>query len=109
MEIAIHTWSGASRPCRFSLGLQGGSVFADFDVDPDGRAYLVRISFDGYGCCRAPAEVGRMNADDSATLLAMVEQRAVEGGALLLRAYFREVCEALWKDAFEHHDLLYSN
>jgi hypothetical protein len=39
-----------SRPCRICFSLQGGAVFADFDVDADERLYLVRISFDGYGC-----------------------------------------------------------
>src|SRR5262245_65111891 len=40
-----------ARPCRFSLGLQDDSVFADFDVDADGYVFLRRISFDGHGCC----------------------------------------------------------
>jgi hypothetical protein len=95
------------RPCRFCLSLQGGSVFADFDVDPGGRAFLRRISFDGHGCCDASAEIGRMSADDSATLIGMVERGGVDARAAeLLSTYFRQVCDVLWRDAFEDHDLL---
>jgi hypothetical protein len=75
----IELWDAMpSRPCRVCLSLQGGSVFADFDVDRDGRLYLVRISFDGYDCCRAPADVGRMRHEDSSLLLDMAAGRAVE-------------------------------
>lgn len=97
-----------TRPCRFCLSLQGDSVFADFDVDPDGRVFAVRVSFDGYGCCRAPADVGRMNARDSAALVAMAERGQVDAveAAAALRTYFRETRDAFWSDALEHHGLL---
>lgn len=94
----------ASRPCRFCLSLQGCSVFADFDVD-DGLLYLARISFDGFGCCR-PETIGRMSAEDSIELLAMVETNAFDGAERILRRYFRQVRDALWPDALERHDLL---
>lgn len=40
-----------TRPCHFMLGMQDDCVFADFDIDENGCLYLVRISYDGYGCC----------------------------------------------------------
>ena len=97
-----------SRPCRFCLCLAGGSVFADFDVDPDGRVHAVRVSYDGYGCCRAPADIGRMPADASAALLAMVERDAIdaEAAATILAAYFGAQRDHLWADALAHHGLL---
>jgi hypothetical protein len=90
------------------LSLQGGSVFADFDVDRDERLYLVRISLDGYGCCRAPADVGRMRPEDSSLLLDMTARRAVEPGAVepILRGYFTENEERLWGDALREHGLV---
>ena len=107
IEIALHPPMLPTRPCRFCLSLQGGSVFADFDTDPDGRIFAVRVSFDGYGCCPAPADVGRMNAQDSAALLAMVEHRALHASAAsILRSYFRQNRGASWRDALEHHRLL---
>jgi hypothetical protein len=96
-----------TRPCRFCLCLQGGSVFADFDVDSDGRVFVVRVSFDGYGCCDAPADIGRMNVRDSAVILEMVEQGSTSAAAAgILRTYFRQNRDAFWGDALEDHGLL---
>lgn len=107
MDIALYPPMLPSRPCHFCLSLQRDSVFADFDVDPDGRVFAVRVSFDGYGCCHAPADVGRMSVRDSEALLAMVEQGSVPAGAAqVLRSYFQKNRDALWADALEHHDLL---
>lgn len=107
MQIAPWPPMLPTRPCRFCLSLQGDSVFADFDVDPDGRVFAVRVSYDGYGCCRAPADIGRMNAGDSAALLAMLELDAfTDEAAPALRRYFQENRDVLWPDALAHHDLL---
>ena len=107
MEVAIYPPMLPSRPCRFCLSLQGDSVFADFDVDPDGRVFAVRVSFDGYGCCSAPTDVGRMDARDSAALRAMVKQGSINPRASdLLRAYFQQNRNAFWSDALAHHGLI---
>jgi hypothetical protein len=107
MEVALYP-PMPSRPCRFCLSLQGGSVFADFDVDADGRVFAVRVSFDGYGCCNAPTDVGRMNAPDSAALLAMAERGSIDTtAAQILRAYFEQTQDRLWSDALEHHGLVH--
>jgi hypothetical protein len=96
-----------TRPCRFCLSLQGDSVFADFDVDPDGRVYAVRVSFDGYGSCHAPAGVGRLTAQDSRTLLDMVQRGSIDAeAATILRAYFQANRDAFWPDALADHDLI---
>jgi hypothetical protein len=97
-----------SRPCRFCLSLQGGSVFADFDVDADGSVFAVRVSFDGYGCCCAPTSIGRMSAPDSKALLAMVDEGSIEPdlAARALRAYFQRNRDALWTDALADHGLI---
>jgi len=95
------------RACRFCLCLQNGSVFADFDVDPDGYVFAVRVSFDGYGACRAPADIARMTARDSATLLAMIEEGVIEDVAEpILREYFRRTRDVIWNDALEEHGLV---
>jgi hypothetical protein len=97
-----------TRPCRFCLSLQDGSVFADFDVDPDGSVFAVRVSFDGFGCCLAPAAVGRMNARDSRMLVVMVEHGDIDTVAVApaLRAYFQANRDVLWSDALAHHGLV---
>ena len=107
MDIEIYPPMQPTRPCRFCLSLQGGSVFADFDVDSDGRVFAVRVSFDGYGCCDAPADVGRMGVRDSEALLAMVRQGSIHAAAApALRAYFRQNRDAFWSDALAHRGLL---
>lgn len=107
MEIEIYPPMVPSRPCRFCLSLQGGSVFADFDVADDGCVFAVRVSFDGYGCCHAPADVGRMTARDSERVLSMAERGVVDPvAANILRAYFRQNRDAFWSDALVRHGLL---
>jgi hypothetical protein len=107
VEVEIYPPMLPSRPCRFCLSLQGGCVFADFDVDPDGRVFAVRVSFDGYGCCDAPADVGRMDVHDSEALLAMVAQGSINATASsVLRAYFQQNRNALWSDALAQHGLV---
>ena len=97
-----------TRPCRFCLGLQDDSVFADFDVDDEGRVRLLRISFDGYGCCSAAGGFKKMSPEDSRLFVGAVDRgdvgdRKIEAA---LRTYFRENSEAIWSDALTDHELL---
>ena len=107
MEIEIDAPMLPARPCRFCLSLQEGSVFADFDVDAEGRVFAVRVSFDGYGCCKAPTTIGRMGVPESEALLAMVQRGVVDPTAApILREYFQRNRDFLWSDALAHHGLL---
>jgi hypothetical protein len=95
MEVALVPPMLPSRPC-----VQGDSVFADFDVDP---TRFVRW----YGCCDAPADVGRMKTHDSDALLEMVKRGSIDAAAAeILRAYFQENRAALWSDALADHGLV---
>ncbi len=108
LPMDIELWDAMpSHPCSICFSLQGGAVFADFDVDRDQRLYLV-VSFDEYGCCRAPADVGRIHQQDSSLLLDMAEGRAVEPRAVepILRRYFAENEARLWGDALREHGLV---
>lgn len=98
---------GPSRPSRYCLGLQDDSVFADFDLDDDGGVFLLRVSFDGYGCCDTPT-ARTMNPDVSKTFVRLMEADDVSSGELasLLSQYFRENSDVIWKDALEEHGLL---
>jgi len=83
-------------------------VFADFDVDDVGHAFLRRISFDGFGCCDGSGAFRRMRKDDSRVLIEAAECRAVETPAVeaALRTYFRENLDVIWRDALACHDLI---
>ena len=95
-----------TRPCRFCLSLQGDSVFADFDVDAEGRAFLRRISFDGYGCCNG--DFPKMSYEDSHVLLKAVQSGALNDPTIdaLLRGYFGRNAATIWSDALASHELL---
>ena len=108
MSIAVQTYPVMSaRPCSFCLSLQGGSVFADFDMDDTGTVSLRRISFDGYGCCHVES-APRMTSGDSRLLLDAIARGELEGVQVedVLRRYFRESKDVIWGDALAEHDLL---
>ena len=107
MPIAVQVFPTVqSRPCRVCLCLQGGSVFADFDVDGEGRVFLRRISFDGYGCCNG--EFRSMTVEDSRQFLDAVDRGELESPEVVaqLRSYFAANSDLIWSDALEDHELL---
>ena len=108
MEITKHQWPAGTRSCSFCLSLQGGSVFADFDIDPGGCVYLVRISFDGYGCCVPDGDIPRLTAQESRTLLNLLDLDEVDVDQMreILRLFFDRSKGVLWADALAEHGLL---
>lgn len=99
-----------SRPCQYCLCLQNGAVFADFDLDTDGCIYLVRISFDGYGCCHLDRWSGitRMDAETSRRLIKSIKKNRFNAcqAAEILSQYFNDNKAVLWADALEQHNLV---
>jgi hypothetical protein len=109
MSIAVEIFPVMpSRPCRFRLSFQGGSVFADFDTDDAEIIFLRRISFDGFGCGNVEASITKMNAGDSRLLLDAIARGDVGSIQIeeALRKYFRENKHVIWSDALARHDLL---
>jgi hypothetical protein len=112
------TWQGCfatetdpmlpTRPCSFCLSIKGGSVFADFDKDDAGVVSLIRISYDGFGCCEPRVPTTRMNSLDSRLLLDAIDRGQLESVQVeeVLRKYFRENKDVIWIDALAQHDLL---
>ena len=101
-EVYRHEWAVPTRPCDYSLAI-GDVAFADFGFDEHGHLQLIRISFDGYGCCTPdPATVSPMNGDDSAELIARIESDeplATEAVRSMLRRYFEAHRTVVWEDA----------
>jgi hypothetical protein len=97
------------RPCQFQLSLQRDSVFADFDKDPDGCLYLVRISYDSYGCVEVERhEVSRMSLVDSERMIEMYERGHfdVVDTNRILGGYLHANRAALYEEALRHHQLI---
>jgi hypothetical protein len=108
MEISKYVWTTGTRPCSFCLCLQGGSVFADFKIDSDGKVYLVRISFDGYGCCATDGGVTRLPLDESKTLVKLIDDADINRNEIreILYCYFDQNKKVIWRDALEEYELL---
>lgn len=96
-----------TRPCMYCLALQEDSVFADFEVNKNGRLYLVRVSFDGYGCCE-PKEIKEMDALSSEKLIKSIENNSFLSNnvAEALSKYFRSNKSVLWEEALLEHGLI---
>ena len=109
MQIQI-TETMPTRPCEFCLALQGDSVFADFNLDESNRIYLVRISFDGHGCCYPSWEGQPLKIEVGASqklLKAMNENNvATDEVAQILSSYFTHCGKAIWTDALHAHKLI---
>jgi hypothetical protein len=99
-----------TRPCQYCLALQDDSVFSDFDVDQDGCLYLVRISFDGYGCLEidSKTEIGKIDSENSKNLVGLIKENKLETpeASRILKEYFYKNRELLWEDALEDHCLI---
>ena len=85
-------------------------MFADFDEDGDGRLYLTRISFDGYGCHRVPASsgIGRLTSTVSSRLRGVAEEGTLDDPFLVraLGSYFADNAPSLWEDALRDHGVI---
>lgn len=60
-----------SRPSDFCFSLFDGSVFVDF-AKKGGLLYLLRISFDGYGCYSVPGSSNPLNKEHTKSFLKIV-------------------------------------
>jgi hypothetical protein len=99
-----------SRPCKYCLSLQDDSVFADFDFDADGCLYLVRISYDGYGCCSLSNQNGisKLSKEKTQKIISYIESDSSQLTQVvqILERYFRENKAVLWEDALKDHGLI---
>lgn len=102
-----------TRPCTFCLCLQGGCVFADFDIDGEGLISLRRISFDGYGCCEPNRPTRKMSIADSTAIKSVLDSHTQELDGVdypkieqILRNFFNANIDCLWEDALKEHELV---
>lgn len=108
MNASIYNEMMATRPCCFCLCLKDGSVFADFETDESKLISLLRISFDGFGCCSVQGKTTKMSLNDSSLLLSAVASKQLDAPFIddILRRYFRSNLDVIWGDALTDHELL---
>jgi hypothetical protein len=97
-----------TRPCDYGLAFQDDSVFADFRLSEKGFLYLVRISYDGYGCCEPIVEISKMDEEKSRCLISAIERSDFQSAEIqeIVSGYFREHKHELWEDALIEHNLI---
>ena len=97
-----------SRAADIYLGCEGGSVFIDFNKSHKGIVSLVRISFDGYGCCRLPADSTPLDSEDSQKFLNMIDSDIEDQLSMsqIISNILKANIESLWTDALEEYKLI---
>jgi hypothetical protein len=98
----------SSRPADYYLGYMEGCVFLDFNNYGDDRISLVRISFDGYGCCEFVDQSIPLNKDDSKTFIDFVKNFIENQSALMtiVKQAIQLNKELIWEDALEEYNLI---
>lgn len=98
----------ASRPADYYLGYLEGCVFMDFDNYGNDRIRLVRISFDGYGCCNLGTRASLMDGADSKAFKEMIETELLDQDKLtaIVKKTILNNRQLIWEDALKEYNLL---
>ena len=97
-----------SRPADYYIGCHDSSVFIDFNNDEDGNICLVRISFDGYGCCNLGKHGTPLNKKDSEVFKEIFYNKTLEQNkmeVIIKKAIFLNK-SLIWADALEEYQLI---
>ncbi len=97
----------ASRPADYYLCYLDGCVFMDFNRAPAGQIQLVRISFDGYGCCNVKNAIP-FEPDDAKAFKTMMKAGILDQALLttIIKKTIAVNKASLWEDALTRYDLL---
>ena len=98
----------SSRQADYYLGCLDGSVFIDFNRTKDDDIKLVRISFDGYGCCDLDEQAKSLNLEDSKKFIEEVEKEELNQETLeeLVKKVIEINKDLIWSDAIEEYGLV---
>merc|ERR1712176_1574007 len=102
----IHGPEDVFRECNFQL-CTNDCIYADFFADDDSAVKLLRISFDGYGCCDC-TNVNMMDENDAKELLAWVNARRISDQDRcdkIMARYCTQNKEVIWEDALKEYEL----
>lgn len=95
-----------TRPADYYLCYLDGCVFIDFNKNQTQQIQLIRISFDGYGCCNLENAIP-MEPDDAKAFKAMMKTQILDQS--LLMTIVKKTIAAnkvlIWKDALTRYGL----
>ena len=97
-----------TRKADIYLGCLDGSVFVDFGVSDDNFVVLVRISFDGYGCCNLDDTAVAFSAMDSQEFMKEIGKEKLHQETIcrLVKKIVHMNKDRIWKEALEEYGLL---
>ena len=97
-----------TRKADFYLGCLDSSVFIDFNQTQDNLISLVRISFDGYGCCNLDNNGLSLNLNDSAEFIAEMENENLSQEIIsrLVKEIIKLNKDHIWMDAIQEYGLI---
>lgn len=107
-KIFFLTEMPASRPADFCLGYFGGSVFLDFNNVSGDLISLIRISFDGYGCCELKHLSVPLTKKSSQLFKRIVQKGLIEQDSLgtIVREAIRLNMAHIWEDALTEYQFI---
>ena len=97
-----------TREADYYLGCLDSAVFLDFNVSDENLVYLIRISFDGYGCCNFEDKSKPLSIEDSKIFIQFINQDEFFQyiiGSLVKKA-IRINKENIWIEALNEYELL---
>ena len=98
----------STRKADYYLGCLDNSVFIDFNRTQDNLISLVRISFDGYGCCNLDENGLSLNLNDSVEFIMEMENDNLnqENISRLVKEIIKVNKDHIWMDAIQEYGLI---
>jgi len=99
-----------TRKADYYLGCLDSSVFIDFNHSKDNRIFLVRISFDGYGCCNLDERAKYLDKENSQKFITEIKKEKLNQEKIekLVKEAIKINKEYIWTDAIEEYGLIES-
>ena len=102
------TTTPTSRKADYNLCCLDSSVFMDFNSSPDNKISLIRISFDGFGCCNIDIKAKNLDLEDSQRFIQEINKEKLNQVAIteLVKKAIRINKEFIWTDALEKYEFI---
>ena len=83
-------------------------MFIDFNKLESGQISIIRISFDGYGCCSLNEKAKTLNTKDSELFIDQMNIEPIDQNTIteLVKKAIRINQEQIWTDALEKYELI---
>lgn len=97
-----------TRRADYYLGYLDSCGFIDFNSSTDHQISLVRISFDGYGCCNLDGKAQCLNSEESSMFIEEMNKEFLnqEKITVLVKKLIRINKQHIWNDAIEEYGLI---